>query len=254
MKDKLNFFTRFKISILEVKNYSLLLKDSLKKALGYMLILSVLVGVVLGVVQFTIFNKLEKETNILLKQEEFKFEINNYLLDFKQSPYKLEQGTSVVIIDSNKTLDDIGSFKSITVHKDISNVFLKDGLVTRIDGNEFKIKYSEIPFLTGDINNEVAINALNSLKPIKYIMIFAIIFATYILSIIKALLISLAGLMSKNITGANLNYKDILKISLYALTLPMVIELLIPISSYSIIIAGVYVLVAISKLKNENKI
>lgn len=251
MGEKLNFFMKFKISAYKVKDYSLLLKDGLGRAFGYMLILSVLVGSILGVMQFTILNKLEKEASELLQQDNFKFELSNNLLDFKESPYKQEKGTSIVIIDSNKTLEDAVSFKSITVHKDISYLFLRDGLVTRVDGSEFKLKYSEIPFLIGDINNEDVVKTLNELKPVKYIMVLVMILVTYAMVILKALLVSLAGLMSNNITGAKLGYKNILKLSIYALTLPMMVELIIPIGSYSIIIAGVYVIIAINKLKNE---
>ncbi|MGL5354594.1 MAG: DUF1189 family protein [Clostridium sp.] len=254
MKEKISFLTRVKISVFKVKNYSLFLKDSLRKAFGYMLILSILVGSVLGVIQFTILNKIEQETIKLLQQEDFKFEISNNILDFKKSPYKQEKGRSVVIIDSNKTLEDIGSFKSITVHKDISYVFLSDGFVTRVDSSEFKVKYSEIPFIDGNINNELVIKTLNELKPVKYIMVFAMIFATYIIAIVKALLISLAGLMSNNMTGANLKYKDILKLSIYTLTLPMILDFIMPIGSYSIIISGLYLIIAISSIKKEQNI
>ncbi|MGL4949550.1 MAG: DUF1189 family protein [Anaeroplasmataceae bacterium] len=254
MKEKMNFLTRVKISTVKVKNYSLLIKDGLGKAFVYMLILSILVGSVLGVIQFTVLNKIEKEAIKLLQQEDFKFEISNNILDFKKSPYKQEKGRSIVIIDSNKNLDDVESFKSVTVHKDISYVFLADGFVTRIDSSEFKLKYSEIPFIDGNINNELVIKTLNELKPVKYIMVLAMIFVTYIIAIVKALLISLAGLMSNSMTGANLKYEDILKLSIYALTLPMILEFIIPIGSYSIIVAGLYLIIAISSIKKEQNI
>ncbi|MGL5085505.1 MAG: DUF1189 family protein [Clostridium sp.] len=254
MKEKINILTRFKISMFNVKNYSLLLKDGLIKSFVHILILSILVGSVLGGIQFTILNKLEKETKILLQQEDFKFEISNNLLDFKNSPYKYEKGTSVVIIDSNKTLDEVSSFKTTTVHKDISYVFLKDGFVARIDSSEFKMKYSEILFVEGNINNDIVIKALDEVKVVKYIVVVVMIIATYFIAIAKALLISIVGIMSNNIIGTNLKYKDILKISLYAITLPMVLEVIIPISNYSIIIAGVYVIVTINSIKNEQNI
>lgn len=254
MKEKLNFLSRFKISMYKVKSYSLLLKESLGKAFVYMLILSVLVGSVLGVLQFTILNKVEKEVTALLQQDNFKFEISNNILDFKQSPYTQEKGRSVVIIDSNKTLDEAASFKSVIVHKDISYVFLKDGFLTRVDDSRFKVKYSEIPFSNGNIDNELVLKTLEQLKPVKYIMIFAFIIITYFTSILKALLVSLVGLMSNNITSANLQYKDILKLSIYAFTLPMVLEFIIPIGSYSIIIAGIYVMIAIRDIKRKTNI
>lgn len=251
MEDKLNFFSRFKISIFKIKEYSLLLKEDLNKAISYVLTLSVIIGIVLGILQLFMLNKLENNINILLKEESFKFEINESMLDFKASPYKEEQGSTVVIIDSNKTLDNSESIKNITVHKDMSSAFLKDGIVVRYNGDEYKFKYSDISFLDKYINNEVALNILNKAKPIKYIVFIVIILVTYISLLFNALIISIAGIISNKINGSKLKYKDILKISLYSLTLPTIAKLFFPIKSLSIIISAVYVAIAINNITRK---
>lgn len=251
MEEKLNFLSRLKISIFKVKQYPLFLKEGLNKSIGYIFILSIIVGTILGVSQFTMLTTLEKSTKVLLNQEDFKFEMNNGILDFKSSPYKEEEGSTVVIIDSNKTLADSESLREITVHKDMSSVFLKDGIVVRINGVEYKVKYSDTSLLDKNINNEVALNALNRAKPIKYIAFILTIVITYVASLFNALLISLAGVMSNKMNGSKLKYKDIFRISIYSLTLPMIAKLIIPIGSLSIIISSVYVVIAISNISKE---
>ena len=93
MEEKLNFLSRLKISIFKVKQYSLFLKEGLNKSIVYILMLSIIVGFILGVSQFSMLTTLEKSTKVLLKQEDFKFEMNNGILDFKHSPYKEEEGS-----------------------------------------------------------------------------------------------------------------------------------------------------------------
>ncbi|MEG0856784.1 MAG: DUF1189 family protein [Terrisporobacter sp.] len=252
MKYKLNFLVRMKISVAKVKEYSLLLKEDLSKAIGYILILSIVVGMVLGVTQFTLLTVLEKSAKIVLKSEEFKFEINDGILDFKNSPYKEEQGSSIVIIDSDKTLDESESLRTITVHKDMSSAFLQDGIIARASGIEYKIKYSDIPFIETYVDNEIALNFLDKVKPIKYIVFLVMIILTYILSLAKALLISVAGVLANNMSGSKLKYKDVFKISIYSLTLPMIIALIIPIGSLSVIISAMYVSVAINNIAKNN--
>ena len=251
MEEKLNFLSRLKISIFKVKQYSLFLKEGLNKSMVYILMLSIIVGFILGVSQFSMLTTLEKSTKVLLEQEDFKFEVNDGILDFKDSPYKQEEGPSVVIIDSNKTLADSESFRSITIHKDMSSVFLKDGIVARLNGTEYKIKYSDTPLLDNNINNEVAINALNKAKPIKYVTVICMILITYLVALFNGLLISLAGIMSNKMNGSKLKYKEIFIISLYSLTLPMIVKLIIPIGSLTIIISGIYVVIVISNISKE---
>lgn len=251
MEEKLNFLSRLRISVFKVKQYSLFLKDGLNKAIGYILILSIIVGIILGATQFAVLTTLEKSAKIILEQEEFEFEINDGILDFKSSPYKEEAGSNIVIIDSNKTLNDLEGLRQIIVHKDRSSVFLKDGIVARTNGMEYKIEYSKVPFLNGNINNEILLNAIENGKVIKYVIFIAMILITYIVALFNALVISLAGQLSNKMNGSKLKYKDIFKISIYSLTLPMLMKLIIPIGSLSIIISAVYVAIAINIISRE---
>ena len=123
--------------------------------------------------------------------------------------------------------------------------------VARINGDEYKVKYSDISLLDNNINNEVAINALNKAKPIKYIAVILMIVITYIVALFNALLISLAGVISNKMNGSKLKYKDIFKISIYSLTLPMIAKLIIPIGSLTIIISAIYVVIVISNISKE---
>lgn len=248
MNKNLNFLSRFKISAFQIKKYSSFLSEGINKVITYILMLSILIGMILGTVQFIILNTVEKGLNSSLKQEEFQFEIKEGLLDFKNSPYKIEEGGTLVIIDTNKSLNESESFRITTVHKDISTVFVKDGIIVNQNGDEYKLKYSQIPFLNGEINNEVAINILTKAKPIKYVVFIIMILVTYISLMVNGLIISLLGMISNKINKAKLKYKDIFKISLYSLTLPTLLNLVFPIGSFKILIAIIYTTIAINNI------
>lgn len=254
MESKLNFLSKLKISMFKVKEYPLFFKEGLNKAITYILILSIFIGSILGVLQFSALTILEKTANILLAQEEFKFEMNNGILDFKATPYKEESGSDVVIIDSNITLENSTEVRNITVHKDRSVAFLKDGIVSRMNGMEYKIKYLEVPFLDKSINNDILIDSLQKAKPIKYLIFIAMILITYFAAMFNALLISVAGVLSNKMNGSKLKYKDIFKISIYSLTLPMILKLIIPIGTFSIIISALYVTIAIGNVSRKENL
>ena len=57
--------------------------------------------------------------------------------------------------------------------------------------------------------------------------------------------------MSNKMNGSKLKYKEIFIISLYSLTLPMIVKLIIPIGSLTIIISGIYVVMVISNISKE---
>lgn len=253
MEEKLKFLTRVKISIFKVRDYSVFINESLNKAMKYLIILSIIVGTVLGIVQVTILNGVEKSTKTLLQQENFKFEMIENVLDFKSSPFKQEEGADIVIIDTNKSLVDLESVRYITVHKDRSVMFFKDGISTIFNGNEYNLKYSEIPFMKEYLNNEIVLDAINSTSSIKYISILVMILVTYIVAIFNSFFISLVGILSSKMSGLNLRYKDILKLSIYSTTLITIMKVIVPIGRISVIVSSIYLVIAINMIAKKNK-
>ena len=83
----LGFWNKFIFSI-NPKKYVYLYKDKLSKAFLYVLVLSLIIGVIQGVMSTVIISGLEKATEMILKQDEVQFEMKNGLLSFKSSPMK----------------------------------------------------------------------------------------------------------------------------------------------------------------------
>ena len=108
------------------KKYVYLNKEKLSKGFLYILLLSVIIGLVQGIMGAVLISGLEKTTKMILEEDEVQFEMKDGILDFKNSPLKEEEGQALLYIDTNKDIDDLDSLRSITVHKDTVTVLLKD--------------------------------------------------------------------------------------------------------------------------------
>ena len=72
--------------------------------------------------------------------------------------------------------------------------------------------------------------------------------------IIYALIISLVGLLSNLITNRKMEYGKLFNLSLYAVTLPAIINLIYPIGGYSILVGGIILMFGLNYISfyNEN--
>ena len=180
----------------------------------------------------------------VMASDEFKFEMKDGILDFKNSPIKREVGRFLVLINTDISLDEVETIRNIVIHKDISISILKDGISYRDNDGVGSLKYSDIPILFDNMNNETILRAASIMGILKYsIFIFTLLY-TY-------LMLSLVGLVLSKMNNINLNYGDVFKLCIYAMTLPTLINLIYPLGSVSILISGIYLILAMNKIRNE---
>lgn len=246
----IKFFDRVRISVISIKEYKDLLKDSLSKAMLYSVILSLIIGSFLGVFSFSVVKSMQSNIKDIMSSEEFKFTLENGMLDFKNSPQKIEEGRSIIYIDSNIPLDNIESIRKVIVHKDESIAILKDGISYRFDGNEYNFKFGDL-LLSGKIDNEMVLKTLDIFRFVKYLAFFASIILTYINFMINALLLSVGGIVLNKLNKLNLKYEDILKICIYATTLSTILGVIIPIGTFSLLISGIYLILSVNYIRDK---
>lgn len=253
MKDKLKMRNRFIFSI-SPKKYVYLYKEKISKAFLYVLVLSLIIGVIQGAMSAVIISGLEKTTKMILNQDEVQFEMKDGLLDFKESPIKEEEGQALLYIDTTKGIEDLESLRSITVHKEIVTVLLKDGFMIKSGSEDIVYKYSDIGLDKIDFDNSFIIAALEKVDIVKYIVIPIMIIVSFVQLIIYALIISLVGLLSNLITNRKMEYGKLFNLSLYAVTLPAIINLIYPIGGYSILVGGIILMFGLNYISfyNEN--
>lgn len=254
MSDKIKMRSKFIFSI-NPKKYVYLYKEKLSKAFLYVLVLSLIIGIIQGVMSAVIISGLEKTTKIILNQDEVQFEMKDGLLDFKVSPIKEEEGQALLYIDTTKEIKDLESLRSITVHKDMVTVLLKDGFMIKVGSENIIYKYSDLGLDKIDFDNSFVIAALEKVDIVKYIVIPIMIIVSFVQLIIYALIISLVGLLSNLITNRKMEYGKLFNLSLYAVTLPAIINLIYPIGGYSILIGGIILMFGLNYISfyNENR-
>lgn len=233
------------------KKYVYLNKEKLSKAFLYVLLLSVIIGLVQGVMGAVLISGIEKTTKMILEEDEVQFEMKDGVLDFKNSPLKEEEGQALLYIDTNKDIDDLDSLRSITVHKDTVTVLLRDGFMVKSGSESVTQKYSDLGLDLINFNNDFVISIIEKLDIVKYIIIPIMIVVNFVQLLMYALFISLMGILSNLISNRKMSYNRIFNLALYSVTLPTIINLIFPIGVYSILIGGIILMFGLSFI-NDN--
>ena len=233
------------------KKYVYLNKEKLSKAFLYVLLLSVIIGLVQGVMGAVLISGIEKTTKMILEEDEVQFEMKDGVLDFKNSPLKEEEGQAILYIDTNKDIDDLDSLRSITVHKDTVTVLLRDGFMVKSGSESVTQKYSDLGLDLINFNNDFVISIIEKLDIVKYIIIPIMIVVNFVQLLMYALFISLMGILSNLISNRKMYYNRVFNLALYSVTLPTIINLIFPIGVYSILIGGIILMFGLSFI-NDN--
>ena len=233
------------------KKYVYLNKEKLSKAFLYVLLLSVIIGLVQGVMGAVLISGIEKTTKMILDEDEVQFEMKDGVLDFKNSPLKEEEGQALLYIDTNKDIDDLDSLRSITVHKDTVTVLLRDGFMVKSGSESVTQKYSDLGLDLINFNNDFVISIIEKLDIVKYIIISIMIVVNFVQLLMYALFISLMGILSNLISNRKMSYNRVFNLALYSVTLPTIINLIFPIGVYSILIGGIILMFGLSFI-NDN--
>lgn len=233
------------------KKYVYLNKENLSKAFLYVLVLSIIIGLVQGIMGAVLISGLEKTSKIILEEDEVQFEMKDGILDFKNSPLKEEEGQVLLYIDTNKDISDLDSLRSITVHKDTVTVLLKDGFMIKTGSESVIQKYSDLGLDLINFNNDFVISIIEKIDIVKYIIIPIMIVINFIQLLMYALFISLMGILSNLISNRKMPYNRVFNLALYSVTLPTIINIIFPIGVYSILIGGIILMFGLSFI-NDN--
>lgn len=225
MQDKkMGFFTRLKKSIFKFEEYEKFIEEPLKKAFGYffklMAIFSLLVTIALT---YTVNTNVKKITTAL--ENEFpSFNLESGTLNIEEKDtfeYYFEDYDLYVLMDENLEIYTGNS-------NDSCIVMLKDGMVIKINGYTQEIGYNNI----GDISNQAIIDFFGTQEwKVIYIniclMMSLLNFVSYsIIMLLDAVILSILGLIINTFIRTKFKYKSIVKISIYAMTLPIILYLL----------------------------
>lgn len=248
MEEQLNFFKRFNFS-LKPNKYSVYLKDGLSKAIIYVIILSLILGLIKGFLFIQGYSVIEKGMINVLSNPKYSFTYEKGILDLKNAPVSMEVGSNLFLVDTTKSLATINELDNITVHKDTSLVLVKDGFVYKSSVQDLKFSYADLLGKEIVLNNQKLIDDTRAASMVKYFFVILIIIGVFITIMFNGLLIAIAGVVSDAMNKTKLGFGNIFKFALYAMTIPMLVELIIPLQTVKILVGGFIVVFAMGKVR-----
>ncbi|HEX2947626.1 MAG TPA: DUF1189 domain-containing protein [Clostridia bacterium] len=252
-ESKMGFFSRLYYSITSFDKYRNFLRQSTGKAVVYLLILSLFAAVGISIKAGIESNKFIDEVITYVSVKIPDFELANGKLAVKgQMPIVLEDGAYPIIIDTRPDADE-----SILDKYDTAMLITSDKIFQK---NFVDKRVTDLSAFQGmALNRESFQKALPLMKSLIYV---GVVFVGIIIicgKFITALIVSLLGLIVNSARNTRLTYRSIFKISVYSMTLPVilgtVIDLVLPAFPYKWLlfyaITFVYIFGALNNIKKE---
>ena len=269
---KISFFERVKIAVAKLENYNVFLEEKTSVAVKYFFILLLIFSILLGVVETYSFMKSVNRGYKYIKNELPDFSYTDGTLTFSQDVNAYDEELDLKMISD--TSDEITDEQIQKYKEDIKSLgilFLKDKLIYFSAGNEISYTYTELA-------SEYQITTLDKTQLIEKIdsigiggiasTIFLVLTMTlYIVNIfsmfIDWLIITIFAYCVSRICRINMIFKQVFNISIYALTLSIILSLVYNIAYYVagfytdyfrmvyLLISYVYVVAAILMIKSD---
>lgn len=221
---KVGFFTRIKKAILKFDEYEKFMEESLGKAFKYffklMLVFSLFVTIALTYNTVKNVNKTVSQ----FKNEFPEFEISDGALNVaSEEAFELyvDEYNLQFVMDSTKESYEENDYEN-------SIVMLKNSMIMEMDGYKQEIGYNDI----GDISKQTIIDSMKSKELIAfYVVMFLVMllvnFIVYsIVIFFDVITLSILALIINLFIKTKFKYKDLLKLSIYAITLPVILYML----------------------------
>lgn len=235
-----NFFIKLKNNIYNIKTFSDYIKEGLGRAILYALMLSVVLGGIQGI--YTGFKTRDaiKSSIEEFNNPDYEFSIKDGILHTKKSPIKVEDGNTVIYLDSNKKLDEADNFKDEYVQSDMYVLLLKDGIEVGSGSLNQTVSYKDSAF--NNLNNKILTEQLQLVAKFIALVVFIVMIVQYFINyLLNCLIVSAFTILIGMIMGLRMRGSAMYSLAIYAGTLPNL--LLLP---FSIIRPDIYFDVAFS--------
>jgi hypothetical protein len=249
--NKAGLFKCFIYSITSFDKYRLFLRQSTGKAVGYLILFTLLLSIGLYVPTYFGVIGIIDEASVYITDKIPDFTLADGKLEINADmPIIIDSDDLPIIIDTTPGAEDrlINQYDSVIL-------ITGDKIIQKNYVNRQDIPLSLYQGIT--MTKDDLIDAIPLIKPFMIIgFIFAGIFFV-IGKFISALVVSLIGLIANSSLKTNLSYRSIFKISIFSMTLPLIICTLLNILAINVpllwvlfyIGSGVYAFGAINSIK-----
>jgi hypothetical protein len=253
--DVMNFFIQMRESVIDFRFYKSIKENKFSRSFVYLLLLFLIIYFINGTRTFiaTRIGVDELVAGISTSIPEFRLENGEFSFE-GEMPYYISSSTDEAFV-----IDTTGKVNE-SVLRDVSSGMLITKNMVYVKRSDIETREFSLTELEGiTITKQKVLEFLPKLSWIVFIFIaFGFIFVLG-WKLLNAVILALLGLVVNAAMKGNLKYKNMLNISIYALTLPMLLQLAVnlygyPFPSFGLIYWGIsilYVVMAVRACKEE---
>lgn len=271
-KQKLSFFSRMKIAVTKLEDYSVFLEEKVSTAVKYFLLLILIVSFIIAIVQTYDVTKMINRGYHYIENELPEFSYEDGKLKFSQIVNAYDKDSDFYLFAD--TSDEITNQNIEDYRKIITNyglIFLNNKVIFVSEGRIIEYNYEELAaqYEINTLNKQQLIEKFDSIGFIGLIItIFLVMLVSiFIVKVISVfmdwLLLSIFAYCAVKICRINMTYKQTFNISIYALTLSILLNVVYDVVSYLtgfympyfrimyLLISYVYVVAVIFMIKSD---
>lgn len=250
-----NIFIKFIKSFTDFRVYNKIRHEKLGKSFGYLILFALIIGITFGiVVSVKTSHSIDSTIEFLQSDDIPEITVRNGILNIDMDePLVLNDNHDFIFIvdmTDRYTLNDLAGYS-------IGYLITPERIIINQAGSPpMPLEFKDLRDF--NIDKHSVIEILNSFKGLAIgFIIFIIILGTILLKLFDSLILSIIGIISNSILKTNLNYNELYKIGIYALTLPSLIMLLINSLGFTLafglkilIYYGISTIIIVMALKN----
>lgn len=218
---KIGIFRKFIYSLYKPKAYNEFLKQSTGKAILYIFLLSLVLGVINSLFIIIPINSVKSSFQDDFSENIPDFQLKDGVLSIDADmPIKYVEDENIVYVDTENPIDP-----NIIDEYETGFLITSDSMIVKQNGIEQSISFNTM-------DSEFVLNkdTLIDLIPLTInliIVFFLILYPIFIFiqKLLFAAILALFGILIGNILKKTLSYSECFRLSLYSLTLPMVLTI-----------------------------
>ena len=270
---KIGFFSRLKIAVIKLEDYGVFLEEKISVALKYFFLIVLMVSLVMAIVESYGIVKMINKGYQYLQNDMADFTYENEKLQFSENIKAYDKEYDMYFItdtSDNITDEKIQEYKNELKSSGI--LLLKDKMIYKLKTNETEYKYSDIlsAYQVETLNKESLLQKIDSaggLAGISIVAFIVVLFTIYVYQIVSIfmdwIIIAIFAAIAAKLFKVNMKFKNSFNISIYALTLSIILSMLYNIMYYLtgfyieyfriiyLLISYVYVVAVILMMKSD---
>ena len=228
------FFKKIWLSITNFERYPEMATEGVGKALSYLAKLMLIFCIIITIAMLFNFNKTLNEGIKYIDENISAINYNDGILKVEptnQKSVNIETESGALIIDTNAKEEKIREYEKSLKNSDLGIIWLNNKVTFYASGIEETYYYENIleKLEITEFNKTDLINFISNNKTINilyFVMTIIITFLAYfIVTLIDVLILSIFGLITSYMAGIKIRYRAIFNMSVYALTISIILRL-----------------------------